>query len=69
MQKSKYAKVKVNLCKVNMNSYQFYLPASVRNFKSAEPDFSSCIYSSGALVSLRDGDLDGCICFSRDSKL
>ena len=55
--------------KVNLDNYRFYLPARVRNFKFAEPDFSSCIYSLGASVGPGDGDLDGCICFSCHSKL
>ena len=52
-----------------MDNYQFYLPARVRDFKSAEPDFSSCIYSSGASVGPGDGDPDGCTSFSCQSKL
>jgi hypothetical protein len=62
MQKSNYAKVKVNLwkVKVNLDNYRFYLPSRVWNFKSAEPDFSSFIYSSSASVGLGDGETDGC---------
>jgi len=50
--------------KVNMDNYRFYLPLRVRNFESAEPDFSSLIHYSGASFSLGDGYLDGCT--SRD---
>jgi hypothetical protein len=39
-----------------MDNYQFYLPTRVRNFKSAEPDFSSLFHFLGALVSPIDGD-------------
>ena len=52
-----------------MDNYRFYLPTRVRDFKSAEPDFSSCIYSSSALVGLGDVDPDGCTGFSCHSKL
>ena len=52
-----------------MDNYRFYLPARVRNFKSAEPNLSICVYSSCALFGPRDGDLDGCTCFSCHSKL
>jgi hypothetical protein len=51
MQVSKSKYTKNNLCnvkKVNMNNYRFYLPARVRNFGSAKPDFSSLTHSSGA---------------------
>ena len=41
----------------------------VQDFKSAEPNFSSCIYSSGVSVGLRDGDPNGCTDFSCHSKL
>ena len=54
---------------VNMDNYRFYLPARVQDFKFAEPDFSSCIYSSGASVGLKDGDPNGCTSFSYHSKL
>ena len=52
-----------------MDNYRFYLPTRVRNFKSAEPDFSSRVYSLGASVGPEDGDLDGCTSFSCHSKL
>ena len=52
-----------------MDNYRFYLPARVQDFKSAKPDFSSCIYSSGALFGPRDGDLDCCTCFSCHSNV
>ena len=52
-----------------MDNYRFYLPARVQDFKSAELDFSSCIYSSGISLGPRDRDLAGCICFSCHSKL
>jgi hypothetical protein len=48
-----------------MDNYRFYLLARVRDFKSVELDFSSCIYSSGALVGLRDGDPTGFSCHSK----
>ena len=54
---------------VNMDNYQFYLPTMVQDFKSTEPDFSSCIYSSGALVDPGDGDPNGSTGFSCHSKL
>ena len=52
-----------------MGKYRFYLPVRVRDFKSAEPDFSGCIYSLGASVGPEDRDLDGCTSFSCHSKL
>ena len=52
-----------------MDNYRFYLSARVWVFKFTEPDFSSCIYSLGASVGLRDGDPDGCACFSCHFKL
>ena len=52
-----------------MDNYLLYLPARVQDFKSTEQDFSSCIYSSGASVAPRDGDIDGCTSFSCHSKL
>ena len=52
-----------------MDNYRFYLPTRVQNFKSVEPDFSSCIYCSAASVGLGDGDLDGCSCFSCHSNV
>ena len=55
--------------KVNMDNFRFYLPTRVRDFKSAEPDFSDCIYSSGALVGLEDGDPNSCTCFSCHSNV
>ena len=69
--KSKYDKIKwlMQCEKVNMDNYWFYLPTRVQNFKSVEPDFSSCIYCSAASVGLGDGDLDGCSCFSCHSNV
>ena len=52
-----------------MDNYRFYLPARVRSFESAEPDFSILFHSSGASIGPGDGDLDGCTCFSRHSSL
>ena len=49
------------------NVYRFSLPARVRYFESAELDFSSLVYSSGASFSPRDGDLDGCTSSDGDS--
>ena len=46
-----------------------YLLTSVQNFESTEPDFSIRVYSPVASVHPRDGDLNGCTCFSRHSKL
>ena len=51
--------------KVNMGKYRFYLPVRVRDFKSAEPDFSGCIYSLGGSIGLGDGDPTGFSCFSK----
>ena len=49
------------------NVYRFSLPTRVRYFESAELDFSSLVYSSGASFSPRDGDLDGCTSSDGDS--
>ena len=53
--------------KTNMDNYQFYLPMRVWNFESAELDFSSLSYSSGASIDPRDRDLDNCTCCDGDS--
>ena len=53
--------------KVNMDNYRFYLPTRVRNFESAEPDFSIWVHSSGVSFGPRDEDPN--TCFSRHSKL
>ena len=50
-----------------MDNYRFYLPTRVRNFESAEPDFSSIIHSLGASISPEDGDLDDCTSYDGDS--
>jgi hypothetical protein len=56
------------MIKVNMDNYRCYLPARVRIFKSSGQDFfSNLVYSSGASVSLGDGDLDGCTSCVGDS--
>ena len=53
--------------KANMDNNRFYIPARVRNFESAELDFSSLSYSSGASIDPRDRDLDNCTCCDGDS--
>jgi hypothetical protein len=53
-----------------MDNYRFYLSARVQNFKPTEPDLiGEVLHSSGASVGPRDGDLDGCTCFSCHSNL
>jgi hypothetical protein len=43
-----------------MDNYRCYLSAKVQIFKPPRQDFfSNIVYSSGASISLRDGDLDG----------
>ena len=54
---------------VNMDNYRFYLLVRVWDFKSAKPDFSVHVYSSGASIGPGDGELDDCICFSCQSNL
>ena len=54
--------------KVNMDNYQFYLPARVQCFKSSEYDLiEEVLYFLGASIGLGDGDLDGCTSCDGDS--
>ena len=51
-----------------MDNYRCYLPAMVQNFKSSGQDsLEKVLYSLGASVGLRDGDLDGCTSCNGDS--
>ena len=53
--------------KVNMDNYQFYLPARVQCFKSSEYDLiEEVLYFLGASIGLGDGDLDGCTSYDGD---
>ena len=50
-----------------MDNYRCYLLARVQNFKSSNRTTSSLVYTLGASVGLRDGDLDGCTSCDGDS--
>ena len=51
-----------------MDNYLVYLPTRVQCFKSFEEDLNSeVLYSSGASIDPRDGDLDGCTSYDGDS--
>jgi len=50
-----------------MDNYRFYLLTRVRCFESSEQDSSSLVYSLGASIAPRDGDLDGCTSSDGDS--